>query len=70
MNWLSSDDSRDGAGRCVNQHSLAKQDLQIPSADRIDSDESIAVDVFNDQADLITVSIQQDRDCPLRIDCR
>jgi hypothetical protein len=52
----------------MHEHSLAQQNLGIPATDRVDAKKSLTVDMTNNQADLIAVSIEKDRLCALRID--
>ncbi len=60
MNGLPGDDSWNRPGGCVDDHTLAEQDLHVPSAYRVDSKKPHAVNVPHDQPDLVAMSIQHD----------
>ena len=69
MNRLACDDSRHRAQRCMHEHSLPKENLHVPAADRVHSEKPKAVDVADNQANLITMGIQQNGTRSLSIHC-
>ena len=53
------DDSGDRSGCSVYQHALTEQDLEVPAAHRVDSQKPVAVDVADNESDLVAVGIEQ-----------
>jgi hypothetical protein len=47
---------------------LPDEDVHVPATDRRDVHEAVIVDVLHDDADLVDVTIQQDRGAPAWID--
>jgi hypothetical protein len=43
----------------VYQHALTEQDLEVPAAHRVDSQKPVAVDVADNESDLVAVGIEQ-----------
>jgi len=57
---LARNDAGDRFARAPDDHLLTDQLLRVPAADRLEEEKSRIVDVRNDQADLVAMSIDQD----------
>lgn len=68
MDGLSRDDSGDRACCSVHKHALSEQDLEVPATDRVNSEKPVAVDVSNDESNLITVSVEEYGACAGGVD--
>jgi hypothetical protein len=61
VNGFLADDAEDVAAPPDESDSLADEDLRVPTADRRRINESVVIDVLNDQPDLVDVPIEHDR---------
>lgn len=57
---------RTGCG--VDEHALTEEDLEVPATDRVDSQKPVAVDVADNESDLIAVCVEQDGASPCGVD--
>ena len=60
MNRLAGDDADHGTGPCPDLNALSDQHLRIPAADRVKPQESLVVNVLDEQPDLVAVTGEHD----------
>jgi hypothetical protein len=70
MNRFPSDDAGNWPGFGMHKHSLAEQNLHVPTTDRVDSQKTKAVNVSDDESDLVAVGVEQNCRAAAGVDCR
>jgi hypothetical protein len=70
MDGLATNDTDDVSSVRDETNPLSDQHLGIPSADRRDVHKAVVIDVLHDDADLIDVSVDEDRRLAVGIDLR
>lgn len=68
VNWFTGDDSIDGTFASPNDDWLSDEDLHVETANRIDIEKALFIDVLNHQTYLIAMTCQHDAGLSVRVD--